>query len=422
MSKRYNKKILTTTHQIESKILLEQRINKIAKIIMENQTNAADCPDGPIESIKDLFSDTLDSFNPHGESAAAVGGVEQSIVNWGKRVEDKIGCLSHNDALRLFGGGYVATFVTDFYDMILEEMGVTDDDMRGVIKIALLSITAEEIPDIVSHWNKSSMSPDGSLSGTIPGSANHPANPDGGWYGCEKVAWAILTGALSQYGIVKVKSMNTLRSMAGTSKIANTIVGLFATGTVVRALEISALATVMEMSEVKVALDEITAEVCEFQDMASVMGMMGTIGNIGRRLRDEIGEELDDGELPDPVPNANPVPGAPAPSPAPAPAPAASGCPTGEIKNTSGVCIRDPLLSVFEVRKLSLNGLREKLNIRGGKGYSTGHPFIDRKPPNIGTSVVQNFLNNKEKKNKDKDTRKMVKISKAFTRKNNDNI
>lgn len=421
MNKRYNKKILTMTHRIESNIQLEERIKKIAKIIVESQrgSSSADCPDKPINTIGDLFSDTLDSFNPHGASAEASGGVEQSIVDWGKRVEDKIACLSHNDAIRLFGAGYVATYVTDFYDHILKRMGLQNDEWRGILKIALLSITLEEIPDIVGHWNKSSTTPAGDLSGTIPGTINHPANPDGGWYGCEKVAWAILTGALNQYGIVKVKSINTIRNAAQGSKIASTIVGLFATERVVQALEIgTTIGVIMEYEEVKQALEEITIEVCSIDNMASIMGIGGTLSNIGARLMDQIGEPDEDaGELEAGSFDDDPVPGSSGSTTTPD-----TSCPEGQHKNSAGVCVAtvDPF---FESRKLSLNELREKLNIRGGKGYGTGHAFIDRKPPNLGLSVVQNFLNkNQEKNTIKKDEKKKVKVSKAFTGKNNDNI
>ena len=58
---------------------------------------------------------------------------------------------------------------------------------------------------------------------------------------------------------------------------------------------------------------------------------------------------------------------------------------------------------------------QSKLNVRTTKGYGVSHPFIDRKPRNLGKSKVREKFEQEEKENVQPSHEK-VSISRAFSK------
>ncbi len=415
MRKRYNKKILTTTNYIESQIALEERVSKIVKILKEDA-----CPSTPVETIQDIFQDGQNSFNLDQEPE----DLEDSIAQWGARVADKIRCLNTNDTIRLFGGGFVASYVKDFNSIILRSLGVSQEPWNEILSVALLYIKMEEIPSIIRHWNAIAGN------GTVPGTENHPENAGGEWFGCEMVSDAIVRGAIQHYGIARLKSLQTLRRAAQGSKVAAALTALFASPRFVKAMEISTgMGIVMEMDEVKAAREEITIEVCKIDGLEDIAGIGVKIGQLATRIRTGVSDEEEDGplgpgqveeELPDVEPPAAPTFSCPAGKMEDPDSPGTCidipECPEGQVIDASGAC--QDLGGMYENKKATINTLREQLKVRGFKGFGSSQAFIDRKPTNLGKSVVEKYLDENEEDKKDIENKQKVKVSKAFARNN----
>tara|TARA_B100000214_G_scaffold374568_1_gene357728 strand:+ start:6274 stop:7542 length:1269 start_codon:yes stop_codon:yes gene_type:complete len=422
MRRRYPKKFLTTTHYIESQIALEERISEITRIIKEQREiePPGDCPSSPTATVRDIFSDGRDSFDLSQEPEE----LEDSIAQWGSRVADRIRCLSAQQTIQLFGGGFVASYVKDFNSVILSALGITDGAWNGILSVALLYIKVEEIPSIVKHWNRETGM------GTVPGTHNHPINPNGEWYGCEMVSDAIIRGAIQEYGVARLKSIQALQRAATGSKVAQALTALFASPRFIKAMELSTgMGAVMEMDEVKAAREEITAEVCKIDGLDDIIGIGAKMSQLANRIRTGIESEEEDGADEPEVVSGAPPPRPPDEPPTACPAgkiadPASPGdcidppeCPEGQVLGPDGTCVRLP--SLEESKKITLKMLLEQLNVRGFKGYGSSHAFVDRKPTNLGKSVVEKYLEENEKDIKKSENKKKVKVSKAFSRNKN---
>jgi hypothetical protein len=59
---------------------------------------------------------------------------------------------------------------------------------------------------------------------------------------------------------------------------------------------------------------------------------------------------------------------------------------------------------------------QSKLRVRGFKGMGTSQAFVDRKPPHLGTSAVEDLIRDESTKEETLGKKHPVKVSKAFSK------